>query len=128
MYAKVCGGAMHELNDVWVEFVDGQRRMIKAVEGLFCLGCMFGERLLISSWQEYIGHYCTRHDGCCFSGVDLVAKDLGEANEDGLPLCPFCGDYPHIGKFNFDGEYTIHCNGCGCLFEEDALKMWSRRV
>lgn len=70
---------MKELGEQWVEVIDGKKHMLKAVEGP-CEKCD-------------ISHTCNLSVDCHMER-GLIAKDLGVLNDDGLPPCPFCGEYP----------------------------------
>ncbi len=126
---------MRKLNEQWVE----NGRMYKAVEGENCTGCAFGKMCQGSRLNNI--HVCDREDDCPLEYSNTVVKDLGPVNEDGLPPCPFCGEYPKIGNFG-DGFsditfYVKHdqseCVICGLMrtksfkTKQQAIEAWNQR-
>ena len=74
---------MREIGEQWIE----NGRMYKAVEGIHCSGCCNNE----GDQGCYIsGQGCPTYN----SETDLVIKDLGPVNKDGLLACPFCKEFP----------------------------------
>ena len=71
---------MHQLGDQWVEIIDGQEHMVKAVEGP-CERCG-------------VSHLCNLSADCPMDW-GLIAKDLGILR-DGLLSCWFCGEHQEI--------------------------------
>ena len=108
---------MRQLGEQWVE----NDRMYKAVKGL-CERCC-------------VSHLCNLSADCPMVW-GLIAIDLGPVNEDGVPTCPFCGEYPVLdAQENFDGRdiWFLECAGCGArtaeYFEaEEAINAWKRRA
>jgi len=115
---------MKTLGEQWVE----NGRMYKAVEGIHCSGCCYDE----GDRGCYIsGLGCPTDNG----ETDLVIRDLGPVNEDGVPRCPFCGEYPVLdAQENWEGRdiWFLECTGCGArtadYFEaSEAVDAWNRR-
>ena len=90
-----------ELGDQWIEIIDGQKHMVKAVAPIeLCKGCFFN---------------CNQ-GGCCWKGFDncqmgsfFIIKDLGILNEDGVLPSPW-GGYPkviRVGKPNFVTYFNV---------------------
>ena len=116
---------MRKLDEQWIE----NGRMYKAVEGIHCSGCCYNEG----------------DQGCYISGLgcptdngetDLVIRDLGPVNEDGLLPCPFCGEYPKIihPTENMPVVSIVHTGeGHRILLEffsseQEAIDAWNRRA
>ena len=102
---------MHTLGDQWVEIIDGQEHLVKAVYPVFdCQGCMYlAEECCVNSHQIL----------SCGIGKRFILKDLGIL-KDGMLPCPFCGDYPST-----DVDGVAYCNTCGCDID---LDKWNIRV
>jgi hypothetical protein len=132
---------MHKIGDQWIEVIDGQEHMLKAVDSTYnCNGCAFlgdSGKCLHSSILE-----------CPVYRIDAIIKDLGVLNEDGLLPCPFCGKYPRLIKPEYGYQrlerpsrngYTYEC-GCGVICgwdydyggthqtEQEAKDAWNRRA
>lgn len=81
---------MHKLGEQWIEIIDGQKHMVKAVAPIeLCKGCLFN---------------CNQ-GGCCWKGFDdcqmgsfFIIKDLGILNDDGCLPEERTGEYPTIKK------------------------------
>ena len=89
---------MKELNEQWVEIIDGERHMVKVTLPILCY------RRVYNLDREI--------------GKEGAIIDLGVLNEEGLLPCPFCGEYPEVqrpskGDFNSQGfeGYLIFCDG-----------------
>lgn len=119
---------MRKLGDQWIEVINGQEHMVKAVKPVeLCQGCCFN---------------CNQ-GGCCWKGFDdcqmgsfFIIKDLGILNEDGLLPCPFCGEYP---KIIYPTEYMpvvsiVHPGGEHRILleffrnKQEAIDAWNRRT
>ena len=123
-----------ELGDQWIEIIDGQKHMVKAVAPIeLCKGCFFN---------------CNQ-GGCCWKGFDncqmgsfFIIKDLGILNEDGVLPSPW-GGYPkviRVGKPNFVTYFNVSYvqkseKGKGSLqiqvtgkTKQEAVDSWNRRV
>lgn len=112
-----------QLNEQWIEELDGKRHMLKAVENLYetCQGCTFG----CESCD--VCHYCLADGGKCpVNKMDMVIKDLGVLNEDGLLPCPFCGEYP--GKRVGNDTWKCGCEIGAIATWQEAIDAWNRRA
>jgi hypothetical protein len=105
---------MKNLNDQWVEVINGVEHMLKAVEGHECLGCAYGYRLVSfvarddGDCEEMLyEHECKIR--CPFDTYNLIVKDLGILNADGFLPCPFTGVYPRLKEIEK-----------GCVWEVEA--------
>ena len=86
---------MHKLGDQWIEIIDGQEHMVKAVENTTgnCKGC---DLQIVDNCYGA----CGAGDGCNF-----IIKDLGILNEDGCLPSPW-GGYPKIVRVGGEGFCT----------------------
>jgi len=122
---------MRQLGEQWVEVIDGQEHMVKAVEKVSeksydCTGCIFN------------GHNgtCLYHSQDCPLGEveHGYIKDLGILKDGRLP-CPFCGEYPivkrHESHFEDEGVkfYIQHVHYPALLYDtkQEAIDAWNRR-
>jgi Lar family restriction alleviation protein len=117
---------MKKLGDQWIEIIDGQEHMVKAVAPIeLCKGCCFN---------------CNQ-GGCCWKGFDdcqmgsfFIIKNLGILNEDGLLPCPFCGEYPVVQPENSRAGFGCHCDKCKCAVSglhesmQEVMDEWNRRA
>ena len=119
-----------KLGDQWVEIIDGQEHMLKAVEKVSeksydCTGCIFN------------GHNgaCLYHSQDCPLGEveHGYIKDLGILKDGRLP-CPFCGEYPEVIRDELFG-WESFCDGVGhyavCRYfktSKQAIDAWNRRA
>lgn len=125
-----------KLGEQWIEMIDGQEHMVKAVEKVSeksydCTGCIFN------------GHNgtCMYHSQNCPLGEveHGYIKDLGIL-KDGLLPCPFCGEYPKVSSYGYRGEpkeYGIFhlCKDSYSKIEtqhyattQQAIDAWNRRA
>jgi hypothetical protein len=125
---------MRKLGEQWIEEIDGKRHMLKAVKQTNkCSGCVF----CTSYWCG--DHIQSEREFDC---SNMIIKDLGILNEEGLLPCPFCVEYPKIGNFG-DGFsdttfYVKHnqseCVICGLMrtksfkTRQQAIDAWNRRT
>ena len=118
---------MRKLGEQWIEIIDGQEHMLKAVDGVLCTGCVYSGMSLFGYDKRYNLHLCS-FDGVCPVGAgdrynlqnpNIIIKDLGILKDGRLP-CPFCGEYPST-----DVDGVAYCNTCGCDID---LDKWNRRV
>lgn len=107
-----------QLNEQWIEVIDGKRHMCKAVKGV-CENCG-------------VSHLCNLSADCPMA-LDLIAKDLGIL-KDGLLPCPFCGEYPEVIRDELFG-WESFCDGVGhyavCRYfktSKQAIDAWNRRA
>ena len=111
----------HEIGEQWVEVIDGQEHMVKAVEkNGKCTGCIY-------LYQQDRCHAVCRHTSA-WTSVECEYKviDLGILNNYGMLPCPFCGEYPgkRVGYDNWK---------CGCKIGaiatwQEAVDNWNRRA
>jgi hypothetical protein len=100
-----------KLGEQWIEMIDGQEHMVKAVRPVeLCQGCLYNGNGGGCWWKGF--------DDECEMGSRFIIKDLGILN-DGLLPCPFCGSYPST-----DVDGVAYCNTCGCDIDSDK---WNRR-
>lgn len=125
-----------KLGDQWIEIIDGQEHMVKAVGKCGkCTGCIY-------LFQQDRCHAVCKHDSawtdseCPFKVIDLGIL------KDGKLQCPFCGEYPRIGVFGDGFEpikfYVTHdnnkCNMWSSMrtrsfdSEQQAIDAWNRRA
>ncbi len=117
---------MRALGDQWIEIIDGQKHMVKAVAPIeLCKGCCFN---------------CNQ-GGCCWKGFDdcqmgsfFIIKDLGILN-DGFLSCPFCGEYTEIlkGKLGYRIRHVCrdsYVMAGTAIYEtkQKAIESWNRRA
>ena len=121
---------MHKLGEQWIEIIDGQEHMLKAVEqsgagGDECRGCMY---------NDSYGNCIVFPNGPCV-GEQIIIKDLGIL-KDGILPCPFCGEYPIVKRHDshWDNEgvkfYIQHVHYPALLYAttQQAIDAWNRRV
>ena len=133
---------MHKLGEQWIEIIDGQEHMLKAVDGVLCTGCVYSGMSLFGYDKRYNLHLCS-FDGVCPVGAgdrynlqnpNIIIKDLGILKDGRLP-CPFCGEYPivkrHESHFEDEGVkfYIQHVHYPALLYdtEQQAIDAWNRR-
>ena len=118
---------MRKLGEQWIEVIDGQEHMLKAVEqsgaiGDECRGCMY---------NDSYGNCIVFPNGPCV-GEQIIIKDLGIL-KDGCLSCPFCGEYPEVIRDELFG-WESFCDGVGhyavCRYfktSKQAIDAWNRR-
>ena len=130
-----------KLGEQWIEMIDGQEHMLKAVDGVLCTGCVYSGMSLFGYDKRYNLHLCS-FDGVCPVGAgdrynlqnpNIIIKDLGILKDGRLP-CPFCGEYTEIlkGKLGYRirhvCRYSYVMAGTG-IYEtkQQAIDEWNRR-
>ena len=136
---------MRKLNEQWIEVIDGQEHMMKAVakqSSYNCLGCSFashdgGYRPTQKEPEFQCKYYAmVQKLNTCDFGATFIVKDLGILRlRDGVLPCPFCGEYPEV---SYTDEYVeISCENMECkiasMTPEDktlqqAIDAWNRRL
>lgn len=137
---------MHKRGDQWIEIIDGQEHMVKAVgnDHIACIANFGCELCVFFGGSDQTGCPDCKfndepfqfHPNCIVDGDGIVIS-LGVL-KDGLLTCYFCGEYPEIlmkedycGKFLF---YIDHDCDAGCVetqryYSLQELKdAWNRRV
>ena len=119
---------MRKLGEQWIEVIDGQEHLLKAVEqsgaiGDECRGCMY---------NDSYGNCIVFPNGPCV-GEQIIIKDLGILKDGRLP-CPFCGEYPEVIRDELFG-WESFCDGVGhyavCRYfktSKQAIDAWNRRA
>jgi hypothetical protein len=125
---------MHQLGDQWIEIIDGERHMVKAVEGKYCQGCMYSSG---SKFCDAVFWRCMREgEKCPFNDDNLIVKDLGILNKDGC-LPNGWGEYPHVEGVRDTKTWVVwyrcvtrmgvYCTTDSYKTKEEAIDAWNRR-
>lgn len=129
--------AERQLNEQWVEELDGKKHMLKCVK----------QKAEISHIDEKI-HPCHKcffqmddydcaypsNDWKCDMEKGTIIKDLGILNENDVLPCPFCGSYPELFTTFLRNASAIACTSCGCTSDDEykslqqAVDAWNRRA
>ena len=136
---------MKKLGEQWIEMIDGQEHMVKAVEGVLCAGCMYSGMSFFGTDKRYNLHLCS-YDGICPVGAgdrynlqipDISIKDLGPVNEDGCLAEERTGLFPKVSQV-FDNLWKafIYVNNDLEHIEvvvygktkQQAIDAWNRRT
>ena len=136
-----------ELNEQWVELIDGQEHMVKLVEGKVdranrCGGCAFrNEYKKLCEIRGGVKHIS--EVGC--ARQHLIIKDLGVLNEDGCLPSPL-GGYPKIihevDQNRTENGEDVHYDNLWCVeihepflictneypTKQEAIDAWNRRA
>jgi hypothetical protein len=117
---------MRKLNEQWVEVIDGQEHMVKAVKQTNkCSGCVF----CTSIW-------CADHNQSerNFDCMTMIIKDLGILNEEGcLPSVWDKALYPQVYRTT-ETIWYAHAESYGIFMEakgktkQEAINAWNRRA
>ncbi len=129
---------MRQLDEQWIEELDGVRRMVKLCESNYkeigtCGGCIYHR------WDE--GDWCDVAPLKACVEFGYIVKDLGPVNEDGCLPSPW-GGYPKIVRVGREGFctykvrfYLKHGRVYGFTLIEvtgntrqEAIDAWNRRT
>jgi len=128
---------MKKLNEQWIEVIDGQEHMMKAVksfDGKSCNTCIYFGDMRCEYKQKHNVSSCPT-GGSRIEPNDIIVKDLGILRlRDGVLPCPFCGEYPSIKTV--EGEYSVRhvCPNwtlVGTKYydtKQKAIDAWNRRL
>lgn len=110
---------MHKLGDQWIEIIDGQEHMVKAVE---INGYCFTNNKIVDEKYSYY--------------EVIKAKDLGILNKDGC-LPNGWGEYPHVEGVRDTKTWVVwyrcvtrigmYCTTDSYKTKEEAIDAWNRR-
>lgn len=110
-----------QLNEQWIEVIDGKKHMLKAVQSVdigACTACDFeGQESKCAGFPNSV---------CGSNSNSFIIKDLGVLNEDGLLPCPFCGEYP--GKRVGNDNWKCGCEIGAIVTWQQAIDAWNRRA
>jgi len=118
---------MKKLGEQWIETIDGEQHMVKAVaNNQTCYMCRFaGDRLVCTASQEI--------QNGCDSGWNYCIKDLGPVNEEGCLAMPCDKNvFPEIEKVNNSVWFakaqsgTVYMESWG-IGRKGAVDSWNRR-
>ena len=115
---------MKKLGEQWIEVIDGQEHMMKAVksfDGKSCNTCIYFGDMRCEYKQKHNVSSCPT-GGSRIELNDIIVKDLGILRDGVLP-CPFCGEYPEV---SYTDEYDTATCGM-CRYSVD-LEQFNRRV
>ena len=129
---------MRKLNEQWIEVIDGQEHMMKAVksfDGKSCNTCIYFGDMRCEYKQKHNVSSCPT-GGSRIELNDIIVKDLGILRlRDGVLPCPFCGEYPEV---SYADEYVeISCENMECKIAsmtledkrlQQAIDAWNRRL
>lgn len=115
---------MHKLGDQWIEIIDGQEHMVKAVNSTYnCNGC------------AYLCHNgkCSHESilECPVYRIDAIIKDLGILKDGLLPTPWDEKQYPQQEIYR--GEWSYYAKGSGVTMratgktKQQAIDAWNRR-
>ena len=127
-----------KLNEQWIEVIDGQEHMVKAIEPTdLCRGCLYNGNGGGCWWSGF--------DDECEMGSRFIIKDLGILNASGFLPIPF--DVPDVyPKYPVINEYCRNIDGIPELFQvsyshmnchinfgiyntkQQAIDAWNRRA
>ena len=131
---------MREINEQWVEAIDGKRHMVKAVKGVegekLCTACIFKPRI----YPDYskIRHDTVQTPFRCAYGVlcpieEGYIKDLGPVNEEGCLAEERTGLFPRVAYVEKDTWVAEFHNSsidfsCYGKTKQQAIDVWNRRA
>ena len=121
---------MRKLGEQWIEVIDGQEHMVKAVKPVeLCQGCLYNGNGGGCWWSGF--------DDECEMGYRFIIKDLGPVNEDGCLAEERTGLFPKVSQV-FDNLWKafIYVNNDLEHIEvvvygktkQQAIDAWNRRT
>ena len=118
---------MHKLGDQWIEIIDGQEHMLKAVKTTVhppCGLCVYRH-----------GYQCM-YPSALGECDKYAIKDLGILHAGLLP-CPFCGEYPTLKEELDENDERIYAVEHECNIymttglnhdRQTLIDAWNRRA
>ena len=130
---------MKKLNEQWIEVIDGQEHMMKAVksfDGKSCNTCIYFGDMRCEYKQKHNVSSCPT-GGSRIEPNDIIVKDLGILNEEGCLPDERTGLYPRIEE----AKDNVQVFKWSCIVSSDnvyirahgstkqkAIDAWNRRV
>ena len=130
---------MRKLNEQWIEVIDGQEHMMKAVksfDGKSCNTCIYFGDMRCEYKQKHNVSSCPT-GGSRIELNDIIVKDLGILNKSGCLPEERTGLYPTMEKeefFNGATFYILYIKKDGIFVQvkgktiQKARNKWNRRL